>query len=103
MPTIPPAIHPRFHRTGVGAYRIRPPWRGSCTFNDGEMFAVVIAFSLTSGRMRYAPTDFVFIHWNNNDDTTAYNDSFLPEKLLFFGLSFLSFALTLNNLGGTRK
>ena len=46
--------------------------------------------------MRYAPTDFVFIHWNNNDDTTAYNESFLPEKLSFFGLSFLSFALTLS-------
>ena len=63
----------------------------------------MVSFPPTSGRMRYAPTDFVFIHWNNNDDTTTYNESFLPEKLSFFGLSFLSFALTLNNLGGTRK
>ena len=55
-PIIPPPFHPCIHRKGVGAYRIRPPWRGSCTLNDGEMFAVVIAFPLIWGRMRYAPT-----------------------------------------------
>ena len=27
-----------FERTGVGAYRIRPPWRGSCMFDGGDVF-----------------------------------------------------------------
>ena len=40
----------------VGAYRIRPSWRRNCTFEDGGLLGVIISFSLTSGRMRYAPT-----------------------------------------------
>ena len=31
----------------VGAYRIRPPWRRTCPFNDGIMFAANISFPLT--------------------------------------------------------
>ena len=40
----------------VGAYRIRPPRRGKSTWNECVMFVVIISYSLTWGRMRYAPT-----------------------------------------------
>ena len=53
-------------RKCVGAYRIRPPWRRTRSFNDGIMFAANISFPLTSGRMRYAPTPVrlkSWLHW----------------------------------------
>ena len=55
----------RINRKYVGAYRIRPPWRRTCPFNDGIMFAVNISFPLTSGRMRYAPTPVRLKSWPN--------------------------------------
>ena len=58
-----------YHRINgkyVGAQGIRPPWRRTCPFNDGIMFAAIISFPLTSGRMRYAPTPVRLksgLHW----------------------------------------
>ena len=40
----------------VGAYRIRPPQRRNCTYNDCGLLGVTISFSFIWGRMRYAPT-----------------------------------------------
>ena len=51
----PSCVH-RFNGKYVGAYRIRPSWRGCCIFDDNDVFAVIISFPLTWGRMRYAPT-----------------------------------------------
>ena len=51
----PSCVH-RFNGKYVGAYRIRPPWRRGCMFDGSDMLGVIISFSLTSGRMRYAPT-----------------------------------------------
>ena len=31
-----------FERTGVGAYRIRPPWRRGCMFDGGDVFADIM-------------------------------------------------------------
>ena len=62
---IRPSYYPCIDRTGVGAYRIRPPWRRGCMFDGGILFAVIISFSLTSGRMRYAPTPVRLLSWLN--------------------------------------
>ena len=56
---------PCFKTKTVGAYRIRPPWRGKCTSNDGVMLGDIVSFSPTSGRMRYAPTPVRLITWLN--------------------------------------
>ena len=53
---VQPPYYPWNNRTGVGAYRIRPSWRGKSTSNECVMFVVIIPFSPTWGRMRYAPT-----------------------------------------------
>ena len=67
---VQPSCYPWNDRTGVGAYRIRPPWQGKCKSNDGVMLGVIVPLSLTSGRMRYAPTPvrlffgiYWFAHW----------------------------------------
>ena len=51
----PSCVH-RFNGKSVGAYRIRPSWRRCCMFDGGILFIVIVPFSLTWGRMRYAPT-----------------------------------------------
>ena len=56
---------PCFKTKTVGAYRIRPPWRGKCTSNDGVMLGDIVSFSPTSGRMRYAPTLVRLLSWPN--------------------------------------
>ena len=48
-------FHKTFQRKGVGAYRIRPPWRQEY-INHWSGLAIFFACSPTSGRMRYAPT-----------------------------------------------
>ena len=48
-------FHKTFQRKGVGAYRIRPSWRREY-INHWSGLAIFVACSLTSGRMRYAPT-----------------------------------------------
>ena len=47
-----------FNRTSVGAYRIRPPWRGICSHSAKwvTIHRQFTPYSRTSGRMRYAPT-----------------------------------------------
>ena len=56
---------PCFKPKTVGAYRIRPSWRGKCTSNDGVMLGDIVSFSPTSGRMRYAPTPVRLLSWLN--------------------------------------
>ena len=68
------SCHPCNNRTCVGAYRIRPPWRGCCIFDGGILFVVIISFSLTSGRMRYAPTP---VRWKLN----AYRIKILRQMI----------------------
>ena len=67
---IHPPYYPWNNRTCVGAYRIRPSWRGNCMFDECVMLGVIIPFSLTWGRMRYAPTPVrlnfgLTISWQN--------------------------------------
>ena len=52
-----------FKRTGVGAYRIRPPWRGGCPLIVDVLLCAFISISLTWGRMRYAPTLVRLLFW----------------------------------------
>ena len=47
-------------RKCVGAYRIRPPWRRTCPFNDGIMFAAIISFSPSRRRTRSLINDVLF-------------------------------------------
>ena len=54
--TVQPSHYPWNNRTSVGAYRIRPSRQRGCISNGSEVFAVIVAYSPTSGRMRYAPT-----------------------------------------------
>ena len=58
-----PLYYPWNNRTGVGAYRIRPSWRGRCMFDGVVSFAVIVSYSLFSGRMRYAPTVVRWYSW----------------------------------------
>ena len=51
-----PSHYPWNKRKCVGAYRIRPSRRRKSTSNECVMFVVIISFSPTWGRMRYAPT-----------------------------------------------
>ena len=55
-PFVWPLCYHQINGKSVGAYRIRPPWRGCCIFDGGDMVGDIISFPLTWGRMRYAPT-----------------------------------------------
>ena len=59
-------FHKTFQRKGVGAYRIRPPWRQEY-INHWSGLAIFVACSLTSGRMRYAPTPVRLIFGRGGD------------------------------------
>ena len=51
-------------------------------FDDNDVFVVIVPFSLTSGRMRYAPTLVRLISWLN----TVYNYICSMDVYLFWAL-----------------
>ena len=67
---VQPSRHQPINRKHVEAYHIRPQHGRNCMLNDDDVFVVIISFSPTSGRMRYAPTPVRlktmlcwFAHW----------------------------------------
>ena len=61
-----------YDRTSVGAYRIRPPWQGtcSCSMKLEPIQRQFTPYSRTWGRMRYAHT-FVRLKTNDYCDNTS--------------------------------
>ena len=73
---ISPTTYPH-NRTGVGAYRIRPPWRRihiPLTTKD-DMHRQTKPHLRTWGRMRYAPT---VIRQNSNHETHENTSKIIP-------------------------
>ena len=81
-PPVQALCYPCIDRRCVGAYRIRPPWRGCCMFDGGILFAVIISFSPTSGRMRYAPTLVRLLSWPNTINHYTCSIEFWADNVM---------------------
>ena len=64
------------------AYRIRPSWRGRCISNECVMLGVIISFSLTWGRMRYAPTLVRLLSWTDTINHYTCSVEFWADNIM---------------------
>ena len=98
------SCHPWNDRKCAGAYRIRPPWRRKCTSNDDVMLGVIVSFSPTWGRMRYAPTPvrlkssfYWWMCWFHFRSHEGVCDT--PLHLFVYYLTFIGLKSYSNNIG----